>query len=84
MMNDNLTEDTKAIILLCGVFGEDRSQKPLSSEEYSSLVLWLMEEKMRPVTCSIKIIFRKHPSAQESMNSAWNHCLVVVYILASL
>jgi len=48
MMNDNLTEDTKAIILLCGVFGEDRSQKPLSSEEYSSLVLWLMEEKMRP------------------------------------
>jgi len=24
MMNDFLTEDTKAIILLCGVFGKDR------------------------------------------------------------
>lgn len=48
MMNDFLTEDTKAIILLCGVFGKDRSQKPLSLAEYSSLVRWLIEVKMRP------------------------------------
>jgi len=48
MMNDFLTEDTKAIILLCGVFGKDRSQKPLSLAEYSSLVCWLIEVKMRP------------------------------------
>ncbi len=48
MMNDFLTEDTKAIILLCGVFGKDRSQKPLSLVEYSSLVHWLIEVKMRP------------------------------------
>ena len=47
-MNDVLTDDTKAIILLCGVFGKDRSQKPLSLSEYSSLVRWLMEAKMRP------------------------------------
>lgn len=48
MINDFLTEDTKAIILLCGVFGKDRSQKPLSLAEYSSLVRWLIEVKMRP------------------------------------
>jgi len=54
MMNDfltedtNLTEDTKAIILLCGVFGKDRTEKPLSLTEYSSLVRWLIEMKIRP------------------------------------
>ena len=48
MMNDFLTEDTQAVILLCGVFGKDRSEKPLSLTEYSSLVRWLIEVKMRP------------------------------------
>jgi len=48
MMNDYLTDDTKAIILLCGVFGKDRSEKPLSLTEYSSLVHWLIKGKMRP------------------------------------
>jgi len=48
MMNDVLTDDTKAIILLCGVFGKERSEKPLSLTEYSSLVRWLIEVKMRP------------------------------------
>ncbi len=48
MMNDFLTEDTKAIILLCGVLGKDRSEKPLSLAEYSSLVRWLIKVKMRP------------------------------------
>lgn len=47
-MNDFLTEDTKAIILLCGVFGKDRSEKPLSLTEYSLLVRWLIDVKMRP------------------------------------
>src|SRR3989339_576582 len=48
MMNEFLTEDTKAIILLCSVFGEGSSEKPLSLAEYSSLVRWLIEVKMRP------------------------------------
>lgn len=48
MMNNFLTEDTKAIILLCGVFGKERSEKPLSLVKYSSLVRWLIEVKMRP------------------------------------
>jgi predicted Rossmann fold nucleotide-binding protein DprA/Smf involved in DNA uptake len=47
-MNNFFTEDTKAIILLCGVFGKDRSEKPLSLAEYSSLVRWLIGVKMRP------------------------------------
>ncbi len=48
MMNDFLTEDTKAIILLCGVFGKDHAEKPLSLAEYSLLVRWLIGVKMRP------------------------------------
>jgi len=48
MTNYFLTEDAKATILLCGVFGKDRSEQPLSLSEYSSLVRWLIEVKMRP------------------------------------
>ena len=47
-MNDFLTDDTKAIILLCGVFGKDRSEKPLTQAEYTSLVRWLISVEMRP------------------------------------
>jgi predicted Rossmann fold nucleotide-binding protein DprA/Smf involved in DNA uptake len=47
-MNNSLTDDTKAIILLCGVFGKDRSEKPLSQTEYTSLVRWLISVEMRP------------------------------------
>ncbi|MEA2083911.1 MAG: DNA-processing protein DprA [Thermodesulfobacteriota bacterium] len=48
MMSNVLTEDTQAIILLCGFFGKDRSYKPLTLKEYSSLVSWLVREEMRP------------------------------------
>lgn len=47
-MNDFLTEDTKVIIMLCGVFGKGSSEKPLSLTEYSSLVRWLLDKGMRP------------------------------------
>ena len=47
-MNTFLTEDTKAIILLCTVFGKESSEKPLSLAEYSSLVRWLIGVTMRP------------------------------------
>lgn len=43
-----LTQDTQAIILLCGIFGKDRDLKPLSLTEYSSLVRWLINANMRP------------------------------------
>jgi predicted Rossmann fold nucleotide-binding protein DprA/Smf involved in DNA uptake len=63
-MNDFLTEDTKAITLLCGVFGRNRSVKPLSLTEYSLLVRWLVGVKMRP-----KDLFEKETIAEASMGS---------------
>ncbi|MDP0588869.1 MAG: DNA-processing protein DprA [Candidatus Endonucleobacter bathymodioli] len=47
-MSDFLTNDTKAIILLCGVLGQDRTAQPLTQTEYSALVRWLINQKMRP------------------------------------
>ncbi len=47
-MNSVLTDDTNVIMLLCGVFGENRTTHPLSLAEYSSLVRWLMGVNMRP------------------------------------
>jgi len=67
MKNDFLTEDTKAIILLCGVFGKDRSDKPLSLAEYSSLVRWLIEVKMRPGD-----LLQKDNISEASMGSGIN------------
>jgi predicted Rossmann fold nucleotide-binding protein DprA/Smf involved in DNA uptake len=47
-MNNYLTDDTKAIILLCGVFGNDPSVKPLTQSEYTTIVRWLISSQMRP------------------------------------
>lgn len=47
-MSNFLTEDTKVIILLCGVFGKNHSEKSLSLSEYSTIVRWLIEVKKRP------------------------------------
>ncbi len=45
-----LTEDTKAIILLCGILGKRASVKPLSQTEYTRLVHWLIERNLRPAS----------------------------------
>ncbi len=47
-MSDFLTDDTKAVLLLCGVFGKKSSAKPLTQTEYTLLVHWLITVKMRP------------------------------------
>jgi len=47
-MSNFLTDDTKAIILLCGVLGKGRSVKPLTQGEYNALARWLISENMRP------------------------------------
>lgn len=47
-MSEFITDDTKATLLLCGVFGSSRSEKPLSQGEYTSLVNWLVKFKMCP------------------------------------
>ncbi len=43
-----MTEDTKVILMLCGVFGRETPEKPLSVSEYTRLVRWLIGRKMRP------------------------------------
>jgi len=45
-----LSEDAKAILLLCGIFGDSKSNvdKPLSLSEYNRLVVWLTKQKYRP------------------------------------
>jgi len=47
-MIDTISEDTKAVLLLCGFFGSDRDEKPLSPPEYSRVVKWLVEMNRRP------------------------------------
>ena len=47
-MDSFLTDDTKAIILLCGIFGKDHVTKPLIPSEYNTLARWLVREELRP------------------------------------
>lgn len=47
-MTNFLTNDTKAIILLCGILGKDRSAEPLTQSEYHALARWLVREQLRP------------------------------------
>ncbi len=47
-MSDILTNDTKAIVLLCAVLGKDRSVKPLTPTKYNAIVRWLISENLRP------------------------------------
>lgn len=47
-MHDFLSEDTKATLLLCGSFGNEKTEKPLSLGEYARLVHWLKDAKLRP------------------------------------
>nr|VFJ57139.1 MAG: Predicted Rossmann fold nucleotide-binding protein DprA/Smf involved in DNA uptake [Candidatus Kentron sp. FW] len=44
----SLTEDTKAILLLCGVLGREHAADPLTQTEYNALARWLFDRKMRP------------------------------------
>jgi len=53
-MNKLLTDDTKAIILLCGILGNDRSVKPLAQREYSRVVCWLIGRNLRPASLLIR------------------------------
>lgn len=47
-LNNSLTSDTKAILLLCGIFGKGRETAPLTQAEYSGLAQWLRDSAMRP------------------------------------
>lgn len=47
-MKNYLTDDTKVILLLCGVLGKDKTVKPLALNDYNKLVRWLRENEFRP------------------------------------
>ena len=49
-MNDGLSADTQAVLLLCGRLGqaEDNGVKPLTPKQYGVLARWLREKSMRP------------------------------------
>ncbi len=47
-MSDLLTDDTKAIILLCAALGSERSLAPLTNAEYNRLAFWLRAQSLRP------------------------------------
>ena len=51
MNTQQLTEDSKVILLLCGRFGkrqEDGLPSPLTTREYNIIVKWLKENELRP------------------------------------
>lgn len=57
-----LTEDTKAIILLCGILGKKASVNPLSQTEYTRLVHWLIDKKLRPASLLDPTLIREAAS----------------------
>ena len=48
MYTKDLTNDAKAILLLCGRFGKNDAAKPLSLREYNRLTDWMLDKKIRP------------------------------------
>ncbi len=43
-----MSNDAKAIVLLCGRLGKDSDAEPLQQSEYTRLVRWLLSKNMRP------------------------------------
>lgn len=50
MNNHDLSEDTEAVLLLCGRFGGEKQDpfQPLSAREYGELAKWLLGRSLRP------------------------------------
>lgn len=47
-MSQTHSDDAKAILLMCAVFGSERTHKPLTLTEYNTLVRALVAHSMRP------------------------------------
>ncbi|MCC5848503.1 MAG: DNA-protecting protein DprA [Verrucomicrobia bacterium] len=43
-----MSDDAKAILLLCGRLGKETDSKPLQPSEYNRLVRWLVQANLRP------------------------------------
>lgn len=50
MNNHDLSEDTEAVLLLCGRFGGEKQDpfQPLTAREYGELAKWLLGRSLRP------------------------------------
>ena len=48
MHTKELTNDAKAILLLCGRFGKNDAAKPFSLREYNRLTDWMLDKNIRP------------------------------------
>jgi len=48
MHTKDLTNDAKAILLLCGRFGKNDAAKPFSLREYNRLTDWMLDKRIRP------------------------------------
>lgn len=50
MSKQDLSEDTKVILLLCGRFGGEKQEpyQPLTTKDYGELARWLKERQLRP------------------------------------
>lgn len=48
MQTINLTDDAKAILLLCGRFGKKDAARPFSLGEYNRLTDWMLDKRIRP------------------------------------
>ncbi len=65
-MIQNLTDDAKAILLLCGRFGKSDkpdAPKPLSLTEYNRLADWMMNKNMRPADLLSGAVGNTRPEA---------------------
>lgn len=43
-----ISEDAKAILLLCGRFGGTSPEEPLDQRDYNQVVVWLVSKQLRP------------------------------------
>lgn len=48
MYTNNLTNDAKAILLICGRFGKSDDTKPFTLTEYNRLTEWMLDKGIRP------------------------------------
>jgi predicted Rossmann fold nucleotide-binding protein DprA/Smf involved in DNA uptake len=66
MNTRELTNDAKAILLLCGRFGKNDAVKPLNLREYNRLADWMQNRHIRPsdlIGESGRYLFKEAPSA---------------------
>lgn len=67
MNQEALSADTEVVLLLCGRFGGERSERypPLSAKEYGELAKWLNDRDLRPADLLPDMDRHRRPLMQE-------------------